>query len=116
MEIISSIRKVQVEPKGIVQEELIREASDRKVANVKAARNMDIDRFDLVKTIALINSQLKEQKLELTYEKHEKTNQLVARLQDSETKEIIREVPPKKLLDYRANMNELLGILLDQTI
>jgi len=116
METISRIKTVSPQYKGVIPDEPLREKSQLRISNIEAVSEKVVDDPLLAKMIASINTHLKEQKLELNYEKHERTNQLVVRLLDSETKEIIREVPPQKLLDYRANMNELLGLLIDETI
>lgn len=45
---------------------------------------------------------------------HEKINRLMVKVVDSKTDEIIREIPPEKLVDMVANMLETAGILVDE--
>lgn len=61
-----------------------------------------------------LNKVLEKQQLETSYQRHEKTNRLVIRLVDKETKEIVKEIPPEKLLDYAAGMDEVLGLFIDK--
>jgi flagellar protein FlaG len=44
---------------------------------------------------------------------HEKTNRVMIKITDSETNEIIKEIPPEKTLDMIAKIWELAGILVD---
>ena len=45
---------------------------------------------------------------------HEKTGRYMVKLVDNETDEIIREIPPEKILDLVASIWELVGILVDE--
>lgn len=45
---------------------------------------------------------------------HEKTNRIMVKVIDTSTKEIIREIPPEKILDMVAQMWEMAGILVDE--
>ena len=44
---------------------------------------------------------------------HEPTNRTVVTVYDTETNDVIREIPPERVLDAHANMLELAGILMD---
>ncbi len=45
---------------------------------------------------------------------HEKTNRVMVKVIDTVTKEIVREIPPEKILDMVAQMWEMAGILVDE--
>lgn len=45
---------------------------------------------------------------------HEGTGRFLVRLVDKETEEVIREIPPEKLLDLIANIWEMVGIFVDE--
>mgnify|MGYP000882997950 CR=1 FL=1 len=45
---------------------------------------------------------------------HERTNRLMVKLVDNETDEIIKEIPPEKILDLVASIWDLVGILVDE--
>lgn len=45
---------------------------------------------------------------------HEKTNEIVVKIFDSSTNELIREIPNEKILDMVANMCEMAGIFVDE--
>ena len=50
----------------------------------------------------------------LKFEIHEKTNDIMVKIIDKETQEVIREIPPEKMLDMFASMLELAGLLVDE--
>lgn len=45
---------------------------------------------------------------------HEKTGGIMIKIVDSITNEVIREVPPRKILDMIANMMEMAGLIVDE--
>lgn len=52
----------------------------------------------------------------LKFEYHEKLEEYYVTIINSDTKEIIKEIPPKKMLDMYASMAELLGIIVDKKL
>lgn len=51
-------------------------------------------------------------KIELSV--HEKTGDIMIKVYDTETNEVIREIPPEKIKDMVANMLERAGLLVDE--
>ncbi|MDR5659794.1 flagellar protein FlaG [Serpentinicella sp. ANB-PHB4] len=47
---------------------------------------------------------------------HEDTNRVMVKVIDASTEEVIREIPPEKVLDMVAYMLEFAGILVDERI
>lgn len=52
----------------------------------------------------------------LKFEFHDKLNEYYVTIVNEETKEIVKEIPPKKLLDMFAAMTEFLGLMVDKKI
>ena len=50
------------------------------------------------------------------FEYHEKLDEYYVKVVDDITNETIREIPPKKLLDFYAAMTEFVGIMVDEKI
>lgn len=50
----------------------------------------------------------------LKFEIHDKTNTIMIKIINDNTGEVIKEIPPEKLLDIAASMMELAGVLLDE--
>lgn len=55
-----------------------------------------------------------EHKTMYKFEVHEGTGRVMVNLIDTETKEVIKEIPPEKILDLVANIWESIGILVDE--
>jgi flagellar protein FlaG len=47
---------------------------------------------------------------------HEKTHAIMIKVLNKETGELIREVPPEKILDLAARMMEITGIIVDKKV
>ncbi|WP_342415757.1 flagellar protein FlaG [Paenibacillus sp. FSL R10-2782] len=47
---------------------------------------------------------------------HEKTHAIMIKVMNKETGDLIREVPPEKILDIAARMMEIAGIIIDKKV
>lgn len=61
-----------------------------------------------------INKRLALMSNEMEYSYHKPTRSIAVKVFNSETKEVVREIPPQKALDALAKMWELAGILVDE--
>jgi len=68
------------------------------------------------KSVKALNHILKTNQSHLKFEYHEKLNEYYVQIVDDNTDEVIKEIPPKKLLDMVALMFEQLGILIDKKV
>lgn len=50
----------------------------------------------------------------MEFQIHERTGRMLVKLVDQETDEVIREIPPEKMLNLIANIWEMVGILVDE--
>lgn len=50
----------------------------------------------------------------LEFSIHEKTKQIMVKVIDSESNEVVREIPPEKTLDMIAKMWEMAGFMVDE--
>lgn len=71
---------------------------------------------DLQKKVDGINKFLKSSNTNLKFNLHEELKEYYVTIIDEETKEVVKEVPPKKLLDIYAAMKEALGLFIDKKI
>lgn len=69
---------------------------------------------ELVEAIEKANRALVGAKTQFEFSIHEKTKQIMVKVIDTQTQEVIREIPPEKILDMVAKMWELAGILVDE--
>lgn len=69
---------------------------------------------DLAKAVDKLNKFLEDENTHAEYEVHEKLNTVMIKIIDNNTKEIILEVPPKKILDMVAKLCEIVGVVFDK--
>jgi flagellar protein FlaG len=63
-----------------------------------------------------LNKYLQQSQTALKFQYHEKLQEYYVTLVDEKTKEVVREIPPKKMLDFYAAMTEFLGLIVDKKI
>lgn len=63
-----------------------------------------------------VNQKLEISGKKLQYSIHEKTQRILIKVVDSETEEVIKEVPEEKLIDMMADLCEAAGLLVDERI
>lgn len=69
---------------------------------------------DWEKMIAKINKALDGSGRHFKYEVHKPTNEVIISVIDNETDKVIKEIPPKKLLDVVAKIWEMAGLFVDE--
>jgi flagellar protein FlaG len=68
----------------------------------------------MVKTIERAIKAMQGKSTSLEFTVHEKTRLVSVKVKDSDTGEVIREIPPEKSLDFVAKLWEMAGILVDE--
>ncbi|MCF6465251.1 flagellar protein FlaG [Clostridium sp. Cult2] len=71
---------------------------------------------ELIKSIESANKQFVAFDRRFEFSIHEKTKQIMVKIIDVTTDEIIREIPPEKILDLVAAIWEISGIIVDERI
>ncbi len=74
----------------------------------------DYNQDDLKRAIADTNRVLFEDNDHFEFKIHEGTGRIMVKLVDNETDEVIKEIPPEKILDLVASIWDLVGILVDE--
>lgn len=82
--------------------------------NDKEIISQEANEKEIGKSVEKLNKFLEDEKVHVEYEVHDKLNQLMIKIIDDDTKEVIQELPPKKILDMVAKMCEMVGILMDK--
>lgn len=75
-----------------------------------------IDSVKIKEIVQGMNKFLQPTHTSLKFEFHEKLNEYYVKIVDDQTKETVREIPSKKLLDMYAAMTEFLGLIVDKKI
>ncbi|WP_069998864.1 flagellar protein FlaG [Cellulosilyticum sp. I15G10I2] len=68
----------------------------------------------VIETIEKANKSFEGRDKELAFSVHEKTKQIMVKIIDKATKEVLKELPPEKILDMVASMCEAAGIFVDE--
>lgn len=76
--------------------------------------NKKIQEEQLLNAIEKANVKFESKNNELSFSVHEKTKQIMVKVINKETKEIVKEIPPEKILDMIANMMETAGLFVDE--
>lgn len=82
---------------------------DDSVTNEVFTKKLDKALADLNKT--MFNADRK-----LDYQVHEQTNTIMIKILDTDTNEVIKELPPENRLDVIAKLREMAGIIVDDKI
>ncbi|KGE20415.1 flagellar protein FlaG [Paenibacillus wynnii] len=101
-------------------------APDKEVASIRNAKdmslkekqgvNVSVAEEQLIRTIERAVKSLQGPQTTLDISIHEKTHDIMVKVINKDTGELIREVPAEKTLDLLANMMEIAGILVDEKI
>jgi flagellar protein FlaG len=84
---------------------------------VEEIRPLNINEKEKVaKVVDGLNEFLTPSHTSLKFEYHEKLNEYYVTLVDDQTKEIVKEIPSKKMLDFYAAMTEAIGLMIDKKI
>lgn len=79
--------------------------------------NIDKDnKQDFQDKINKANEIMSSQETHLKFEIHEKTHDVMIKIIQNETGEVLKEIPPEKLIDMIAKICEIAGLFIDKKI
>lgn len=70
----------------------------------------------LLKAIESTNEDLQAYNRRIEFSIHEKTKDIMIKVVDRDTDEVVREIPPEKIKDMVANILERAGLLIDERV
>lgn len=73
--------------------------------------NKEYNKNDLDDALKKINNFLKDENTHAEYSYHKELKTMMVKVVDENTKEVILEIPPKKILDMVASMMKQVGLL-----
>ena len=74
----------------------------------------DLQRDELQRAIDQTNQMIFKDDNRFEFKIHERTGRIMVKLINNETDEIVKEIPPEKILDLVASIWDLVGILVDE--
>ena len=80
----------------------------------KRVHEFDIVETELLRGIKAANDSLESYNRKTEFSIHEKTGDIMIKVYDTRTNEVIKEIPPQKIKDMIANMLERAGLLIDK--
>jgi len=117
------VNKIQSEPpvmpnkfEGMKWEELQRKVETVKTEQQQEKKKEINDRKVMEGVVDAINDFLNPVYTSLKFELYDKLNEYYVQVVNVNTQEVIREIPPKKLLDVYAAMAEYIGLIVDEKI
>lgn len=69
---------------------------------------------DLEDAVKVANKLLFKNNTHLKFQIHEKTKEVMVKIVNDESGEVVKEIPPEKMLDMVAKLWEIAGILIDE--
>ena len=113
---ISQAGRVRSEIQESRSKPLPKEKVEVKHVEVKHPEDRDMSQEDVIKTIEKANKEFVTYDRRFEFSIHEKTRQIMVKVIDANNDEVIRELPPEKVLDMVAALWEVAGILIDRKI
>lgn len=93
--------------------------SDVPVPNIQALMHkekyeLSISEEAVVKAVERANKAIQGVDKRFEYSVHQKTGEIIVKVLNKETNEVIREIPPEKLIDLVAKLQEICGMIIDE--
>ncbi|WP_227937257.1 flagellar protein FlaG [Alkalihalobacillus deserti] len=103
---------------GIDIDKSMTESPDKRQQGLEDSLPKDkkVKKEDLERKVDSFNQFLKASNTQLKFSFHEELNEYYVAIIDQQTNEIVKEIPPKKLLDMYAAMKETIGLFIDKRI
>jgi flagellar protein FlaG len=85
-----------------------------KIETDNERENYRFNREDLEKAVEETNKTIFKDEEKFEFQIHERTGRFMVKLVNTDTDEVIKEIPPEKILDLVASIWDLVGILVDE--
>lgn len=82
--------------------------------NATQKKEVKVNPKELKSAVDVANKVLFKNNTHLKFEIHEKTKEVMVRIIEDETGEVLKEIPPKKMMDMVAKLWEIAGIIVDE--
>lgn len=92
----------------------IQGTSESNQSNFEGERRFTPSEKQVQEAVDSTNKELEKLQTNLRFSVHKQTKQIMIKIIDSNTKEVIKELPPEKLLDMVASMMERAGLIIDK--
>jgi flagellar protein FlaG len=93
---------------------MLKSSDNTQQQNNSDTREYPVNEKVVSEAVDKMNKALEGSNRRFEYSVHEKTHGIMIKVIDETTGKVIREIPPKKILDMVANMMEMAGLLVDE--
>ena len=109
----NSSENIKTEKINSTNKKTNKQATSLQEKNKYNQKELEEEVKESVKDVNEIVNQVKES---LTFQIHEDTEELMVQVIDVNTDEVIKELPPEEMLDLKARIHEMVGILIDEKV
>lgn len=99
--------------------ELVTETPKLSREDLKKQQPQTVDLKSLEEAVKTTNDAIKISNYHLEFKVHEESGRYQVKVVDTNTQQVVREIPPENMLDFSAKVKELLdkavGVLVDET-
>jgi len=92
------------------------DANAQKMVKGDPSLNGNVLENDIIQAVRQANKALEGTNRRFEYSIHELTKTIMVKVIDTQTNEVIREIPPEKILNLIAKLWELAGIIVDEKV
>ncbi|WP_257535737.1 flagellar protein FlaG [Mesobacillus foraminis] len=79
-------------------------------------KKLTLSKAKVKEMVETLNEFVQASDTSIKFQYHEKLHEYYVSIVDNTTNEVVREIPPKKMLDIYAAMTEFLGLMVDKKI
>lgn len=107
----------QVQPSKTIESSKVTKATEKSNhEGSQAQKSTEVSFEKLTEAIDAVNEFLRLEKRSSQFVLHEGLDKYYVRLVDAETEEVVKEIPPERLLDAFYEMQKLAGMIVDEKI
>ncbi len=95
-------------------QEAVSQNTEPRVAEAKAAEKATEKKVDSIALLDRINELTEDGAYSVRFEKNSDLNEIVVKVVDSQSGDVIRQIPPEALLGLTKRLNDLRGTIVDK--
>ena len=107
------VTKELIEPPGISVAQVAAEVKEDKLRSIGALRSVT---ESIQEAVEVLNEALSKKLTSASIRRDEDLNRYLVTIKDKSSGEVVREIPAEALLKFARNLEELKGILFDETL
>ena len=107
------VTKELIEPPGISAAQVAAEVKEDKLRSIGALRSVT---DSIQEAVEVLNEALSKKLTSASIRRDEDLNRYLVTIKDKSSGEVVREIPAEALLKFARNLEELKGVLFDETL